>query len=90
MLSRVAARRDLPIKVTIKVRGEMSTEDASSPLSMSARNGIDGIVVWGDVKNALIQAGYTKDGEAMNPDARIGRVVVKGNWTQSSLVAGVA
>jgi hypothetical protein len=74
---------------SIKVRGTMSTENEASPLSMTARNGIDTLVINGDVKNARILAGYTKDGDAVNPDARIGKVVVKGNWIQSSLVAGV-
>jgi hypothetical protein len=73
----------------VQVRGKMSTEDEASPLIMTARNGIDTLVINGDVKNAMILAGYNKDEEPVNPDARIGKIVVKGNWIQSSLVAGV-
>ena len=74
---------------SVKVKGEMSTDNEAAPLIMSARDGIDSMVIKGDVKNAQFLAGYTKDGEAVNPDAHIGKIVVKGNWIQSSMVAGV-
>jgi hypothetical protein len=52
--------------------------------------------VKGDVKNAQILLGYKKEevaGETeyvpRNPDASSGKVMVNGNWSASSLVAGV-
>jgi hypothetical protein len=41
-----------------------------------------------DVVRSSILAGYDRDGLAVNPDARIGKVVVKGNFDASSIVAG--
>jgi hypothetical protein len=74
---------------SIKVRGEITAGENDDPASMTSRDGFDKITIKHDVNNALILAGYTKDGEPVNPDATIGKVVVKGNWIQSSLVAGV-
>src|SRR5204862_3994310 len=75
---------------SVKVRGKMWAEDAAPPIIMAARQGFDTLVIKGDVKNAQILAGYTRDGEPVNPDAHIGKVVVNGDWIKSSLVAGVA
>jgi hypothetical protein len=58
---------------------------------------IDNVQVRGDVENAQVLLGYRKqqsdDGAisflAQNPDASAGKVVVRGNWTASSLVAGI-
>jgi hypothetical protein len=46
--------------------------------------------VRGAVITSSILAGYNLAGNAANPDAQIGTVVVKGAWAASSLVAGVA
>jgi hypothetical protein len=74
---------------SVKVRGTMWAEDAAPPATMTARDSFDVLVINGDVKNARILAGYNKDGEPVNPDAHIGKVIVRGDWIQSSLVAGV-
>jgi len=74
---------------SVRVRGEMSTEEWSNPIRMMARDGIDGLIVKGDVKNAVILAGYNQSGEPVNPDAHVGKVIVRGNWIQSTLAAGV-
>jgi hypothetical protein len=74
---------------SITVRGQITADDAGNPANMTSRNGFDQIKINGNVENALILAGYTKDGEPVNPDAKIGKVVVNGNWIASSMVAGV-
>jgi hypothetical protein len=73
----------------VKVRGQISTNQPDNPITITAKDGIDRMLVKGNVSNALILAGYNKAGEPVNPDAHIGKVIVKGNWSQSSLVAGV-
>ncbi len=45
--------------------------------------------VGGDVLNAEILAGYRRDGTPINADASIGKIIVDGNWTASSAVAGI-
>jgi hypothetical protein len=50
---------------------------------------IDSMLVRGDVENARVLLGYNKEEVAKNPDASAGSVVVKGDWTATSLVAGV-
>jgi hypothetical protein len=47
------------------------------------------IDVKGSVANSLFLAGYNLQGLGVNPDAQIGTVTVKSNWTASSLAAGV-
>ena len=42
------------------------------------------------MENALILAGYNRGLQPRNPDASIGKVSVNGNWTASSVVAGVS
>ena len=46
-------------------------------------------MIGGDVENAIILVGYNRDEDPVNADARIGKVIVKGNWIASSLVAGI-
>jgi hypothetical protein len=46
--------------------------------------------VRGTVSTSSILAGYNLAGQAANPDAQIGTVLVKGAWIASSLVAGAA
>lgn len=51
---------------------------------------IKSVSIRGSVTNALIYGGYDFSGNAINPDATIGPVLVGGNWVASDLVAGVA
>ena len=50
---------------------------------------IGSITIDGDVSNSSILAGYDIAGGAVNADAQIGAVRVTGNWTASTLAAGV-
>ena len=50
---------------------------------------IGSVTIDGDVTNSSILAGYDIAGGAVNADAQIGRVRVTGNWTASTLAAGV-
>jgi len=50
---------------------------------------MDKVVIKGDVKNALIVAGYGKGLAPQTADAKIGEVIVEGRWIASSMVAGV-
>jgi hypothetical protein len=74
---------------TVKVLGKMVSDDANAPATITARNKLDSLVISGDVENARILVGYSKDEDPVNADARIGKVLVKGNWSASSLVAGI-
>jgi hypothetical protein len=47
-------------------------------------------VIGDDVENARILVGYDKDEQSVNPDAHVGKVVVKGDWIASSLAVGIA
>jgi uncharacterized repeat protein (TIGR01451 family) len=49
---------------------------------------IAGLMVKGDVRSALIFAGFNANFDPINADASIGAVVVGGSWKASSLVAG--
>jgi hypothetical protein len=73
----------------VKVVGKMTSDDPAIPSTITARNKLDSLTINGDVQNARILVGYNKDEMPINADARIGRVVVKGDWTASSLVAGI-
>lgn len=48
------------------------------------------VTINGNVSDSKILAGYDTGLTASNPDAQIGPVFVKGSWTASDLVAGVA
>jgi hypothetical protein len=56
---------------------------------------IDKLTVNGDVTNGQILLGYQRERDEVieylpkNPDASAGKVVIKGNWSASNLVAGV-
>jgi hypothetical protein len=93
----VAADGRIPV---VKVLGGLTSDDAARPAVVAAlaRLGatrpkdavaIDSMLVRGDVENARVLLGYNKEEVAKNPDASAGSVVVKGNWTATSLVAGV-
>jgi hypothetical protein len=51
--------------------------------------GFTSLTIVGSVANALITGGYRADNSPQNGDATLGAVRVLGNWTASSLVAGV-
>jgi hypothetical protein len=74
---------------SLKVLGKMVSEDPNAPTTITARNKLDSLIISGDVENARILVGYSKDEDPVNADARIGKVLVKGNWRASSLVAGI-
>ena len=48
------------------------------------------VSITGDVNSSRILAGYDRFGNAANGSAQIGAVNVTGNWTASSIAAGVA
>ncbi|MEA3208278.1 MAG: trimeric autotransporter adhesin [Chthoniobacter sp.] len=60
------------------------------PTDDKAAVAIKKLSVGGNVANSQILAGYDLAGAAMNADVSIGTVSVKGAWTASSLVAGIA
>ena len=73
----------------VKVIGKLTGEDPNEPVSVTAREKLTSLSIGGDVENGSILVGYNKNEEAVNPDAQIGKVLVKGDWIASSLVAGV-
>ncbi|HEV7868024.1 MAG TPA: hypothetical protein VGO90_10105 [Chthoniobacteraceae bacterium] len=66
----------------VSARGKL-TPSATADLAIGK------ITIGGNVSNAQFLAGYGTDGFAVNGDAQIGAVMVKGNWTGSDIVAGV-
>jgi hypothetical protein len=74
----------------VKVVGSLRSDDPLDPAILRVGANIDKVLIKGDVQNALILAGYNRDLEPRNPDAHIGQVTVKGSWSASSVVAGVA
>jgi hypothetical protein len=46
------------------------------------------LTIGGSVNQSSIRAGYDASGAAASPDAQIGSVTVKGDWSASDLVAG--
>jgi hypothetical protein len=75
---------------SVKVLGKIVSDNPAEPVTITARNKLGSLVVNNDVENARILVGYNNDEVPLNPDARVGKVVVKGNWIASSLVAGIA
>ena len=70
--------------VTISALGKLGATTAADAIAIAGLN------VKTNLVNARILAGYTASLGAANADASIGAVTVGGNWTTSSLVAGVA
>jgi autotransporter-associated beta strand protein len=50
---------------------------------------IGSLTVLGSVERALILGGTNANSQALNADASIGRIVVNGSWTASSIATGV-
>ncbi|HZI99658.1 MAG TPA: hypothetical protein VFD22_03270, partial [Gemmatimonadaceae bacterium] len=82
----------------IHISGDVTASD-SSPAIISAagtlapaNNGqalaIAGIHIGGSVRGAEILAGYDISALPVNPDVRIGKVRVRGDWIGSSMVTG--
>jgi hypothetical protein len=67
----------------------ISAEGKLNPKNAGEATAIKSITVLGSVKNALFLGGYATNGAATNPDATIGAVKVNGNWTATSLIAGI-
>jgi hypothetical protein len=93
----VAAEGRIPV---VKVFGDLTSADPAAPsvVTALARTGgttpkdavaINNLLVRGDVENARILLGFNKEEVGKNPDASAGKVVVNGDWSASSLVAGV-
>jgi len=86
---------------SLNITGGIASPDVDHPVTISALGivgatsdkaavALKSLKVGGDIVNAEILAGYRLNGVAANPDAGIGKVVVKGSWTASSMAAGVA
>ena len=83
---------------SVKIAGDVRSANPNKPVTISAL-GVQGsalvlaikkLTIAGDVENAQILAGYRTGGAAQNPDASIGQIIVKGNWSASSVAAGIA
>ena len=74
----------------VKVVGSLRSDDPLDPAILRVGAHIDKVLIKGDVQNALILAGYNRALEPRNADASIGQITVKGSWSASSVVAGVA
>ena len=74
----------------VKIIGALTSDDPLDPAILRVGVGVDKVIIEVEVKNALILAGYNRALEPRNPGASIGKVTVKGNWTGSSVVAGIA
>ncbi|MEQ1862963.1 MAG: hypothetical protein ABMA13_23830, partial [Chthoniobacteraceae bacterium] len=89
---------------TIRIRGDLtqaqisiggklkllSVGDDTTDTTLRVLEDISALTFAGDVATSSLLAGFTANGAAVNPDARIGTVTVGGNWSASNLVAGVA
>jgi hypothetical protein len=67
----------------VSARGRLAPNSPREPLAIGR------LSIGGSVYHAEILAGYNQARAAVNGDASIGVVTVGGNWTASSLVAGV-
>lgn len=85
----------------VKVFNSITSDDINSPSVIAARGrlnpasaaaavAINAFTVRGNVTNAEILIGYDSSFNAVNPDAGLGKLTVRGNWTASSLTAGIA
>ena len=68
----------------VRISAEATLTNNTAATSIAIKS----LTVKGSVSNALILGGYTTNGGASNPDATIGPVLVGGNWSASSLIAG--
>ena len=70
--------------VIIQARGQNTLQPGAT-----TDTAIASLSIGGEVRNALVLAGFNSVLGQANADASIGAVKVGGNWTASSLVAGV-
>ena len=84
----------------VTITGNLKSSDAATPVLITALGkpgaktaadalAITSLIVGKGVTNAKILAGYSASLAPANPDASIGAVTVGGNWTASSLAAGM-
>ena len=91
----VAATTTGAVKVLGRLIGDATTPSVISargplsPTSQAKSVAISSLTIKGDVSNAEILIGYDKTFVPTNGDASIGNVTINGNWTASSLVAGI-
>jgi hypothetical protein len=74
---------------SIRVIGALTSDNPADPAIFSARKSIGRLVIEGDVTNARILIGYDKTGAPVNSDAALGTLMVKGNWSASSIAVGI-
>ncbi len=86
----ILAGRDLG-KLTISGAVDHALVSAQGKARPTAKTDltIGAITITGAVSNSQFIAGYDRFGNPMNGGAQIGKVSVTGDWTASSLVAGV-
>lgn len=72
-------------------RASIAASGVSNPADVKAATAIASLTVLGSVKNADLLAGYSDSGwnSQVNADVQIGKVMAKGNWENSRVVAGV-
>lgn len=78
------------ITVNSSVTGAQFSARGKAIQSGTTDLAIGKVTITGAITDSKILAGYDTSLVASNPDAQIGAVLVKGNWTASDLVAGVA
>ncbi len=76
-------RADIAACTAITISGPLDPANAKAAVALKK------LTVGGSVVNAQILAGYDDALTGLNPDAGIGKVIVNGNWSASSLVAGI-
>lgn len=88
--SSVLVGRDLG-KLTINgaVDDVLVSAQGRAKASAKADLTIGSITINGNVSDSIFRAGYDRFGNPVNGNAQVGKVSVTGDWTASSLVAGV-
>lgn len=82
--------RDLgKLKITGAVDGALVTALGQAKPTAKTDVAIGSITLGAGISNSRILAGYDRFDNPLNGNAQIGTVAVTGNWTASSLVAGV-
>ncbi len=74
---------------SVKIGGRMTSDDPTTPATITARTNLGNLTVNGDVVNGRIFVGYDRDENPINPDAVAGKINVKGDWAASSLTVGI-
>jgi len=74
---------------TAQEHATISALGGLAPHSDAKAMAIGSIAIGGSADHAQILAGYDRAGVGVNANVRVGKVSVAGNWSASSLVAGV-